>query len=436
MLRFQKSAVYQYILLYIMMLINQSCLIDTFGSPKIYMGIVFFCASMMLLRKKFRDYYVLIFGGASLFIISAVRFFVGGVGLGIWMHWMASLMLVSLAIRVSPEKFLTRFVRIVYVFAFLSLILWAASLVNIQLIQKLMFFEFRQGTNVYRSYIDAYHYTNIHALAYGGPFYVVNMQQVGRNCGIFTEPGVYQILLNSALFVIIYLKKYLDIDFKMQKKMLAVLSATIVSALSTSGILSMLAIYIPVLILRKDKQKKWLLRAATIGMTCLVADLFIRGEESIIFSVLIRKLFENGEFTLMASTGSARMGTVEVCFRSMIAHPFGIGYDQITKLLNAEITGNVAASIFTTGAACGIPMFLLIAAFLLLPVCRTTRIPWYAKLAFIFSLTNNLLSQSSEFYPYMICIPILFTVMDSCVTWRVHKENISRVGCGNRAEKL
>lgn len=64
-----------------------------------------------------------------------------------------------------------------------------------------------------------------------------------RNCGFYTEPGVYQIVLNSTLYILLFWKEKLMISSeKKYRKILLVIIAAIIACQSTTGYLALLLI--------------------------------------------------------------------------------------------------------------------------------------------------------------------------------------------------
>lgn len=406
-----KKAIKQYIMLYCMMLLNQSVIRDSFfSSDYMFLGIFFAVAS---LHNLFKRRNILFFMVASLAICAITRFLVGGVGIGIWATWMSMILVTYSAIEIDPRHFLDRLVKMVVFFAGISIILWAVSLIDLRVVQKLMLFQYKMRTNYFRVYIDSVQYDKMFYDAYGGLIYCVNMCHPTRNCGIFTEPGIYQIVLNGAIFVLIFLKKYLNIDSDKNFKYFVILSIAVITTQSTSGVISLAFMLFFVIAQRKfSKFEKRIILGVSVLAAALVIQYFVQGENSLLYKTVIKKLFSSSTgFSLAASSGSARLGTIAVCLLSMIQNPFGIGYDRLTLLLDTENTGFVAASIFMTGAACGVLMFALVLVWTLRPVFKTRVLNKYGKASFLLIYANTVLSQSSEFYPFIIFIPLILVKM-------------------------
>lgn len=413
-MRISKSKIMQYAFIYCMMLINQSVLRDSFASNDYLPFGIFLALSVCCFF--YREWHIVWFMGASLLLCIFTRLFIGGVGIGIWASWMAMILVTYLAIKTDVHCFLDRLVKMITLLAGISLVLWGLSLLNIELVQKMMIWQYKMRTNVWRLYSDAQNYVNIPYDAYGGIIYCVNMCHPGRNCGIFTEPGIYQMVLNSTIFILLFFKEHLKITEKQRYRYIFLLMLTVASTRSTVGILALAVLLMLILFQKKVLKYKYRRRLfgclLIIGLV-VVGRYIMQGQDSYLYNVVIKKLFSSsGKFSLSASSGSARMGTIDICLQSMLRNPLGIGYDRLMVLLDTKTTGNVGAALFQTGAACGILMLIIVLLWLFMPIVKTCKINIYGKIGYTCIYFFTALAQSSEFYPFLIVVP-LFLVMSS-----------------------
>ncbi len=408
-LRINKTAVLQYLLLYMMMLLNQSVLMDAFGSTSISVAVVVVCLVVMLLNKKYYNQKILISLMVFLGLFLLCRVLVGGVGIGIWLLWSRAILLAWITFRVDSKLFLTRMIKIVSLFACISLVLYVVSLINLEFVEKILPFYYQTRTNTYRVYQGSINFTYVPYYAYDGIVYVINEGHASRNCGIYTEPGIYQIILNVAVFVLCYMGDFVALDKRKQNTLLVILAATVISTQSTQGILVLAIILSLRFLIGKGIVVNKVTSSLVIGLVALFIDYYFRQSESIIGHVIVRKFLSDGSLSLTASTGAARIGTLLVCIESMLRNPFGVGYDRLMDLINHDVTGFTAASIFQTGAACGIGMFVAVLAWIFTPILRTNMITKKAKIAYVFLCITTFIYQSNEFYPYIVCIILFFS---------------------------
>ncbi|WP_462410348.1 hypothetical protein [Neobacillus sp. Marseille-QA0830] len=191
--------------------------------------------------------------------------------------------------------------------------------------------------------------------------------------------------------------------------MLTVLIITIITTQSTTGYMGLAVLLLFYLTFKRKKQKGLYSQLMFFVIACAVTlfiDYSVRGENSLLYSAIIFKVFNtSGGFDLSATTGEARMGTILLCIRTMLTYPFGIGYDSVHELLNVKVTGYLAAQIMQTGAALGILPFIIILIWIFIPIIKS-NIKSSVKILFVILYFNTALAQSREFYPVLIIIPI------------------------------
>lgn len=81
-------------------------------------------------------------------------------------------------------------------------------------------------------------------------FYIINVAVPHRNCGIFWEPGAFQIFLNLAVAFTLF-----DNEVKHKMIKLMIFGITIVSTISTNGLIAFGLIFISYVVSRKIKNK-------------------------------------------------------------------------------------------------------------------------------------------------------------------------------------
>ncbi len=234
---------------------------------------------------------------------------------------------------------------------------------------------------------------------------------------MFTEPGVYQMVLNFGIFMLLFLNEYLFIGNKEQIKMLVVMIVALLTTQSTTGYLGLAVIFL-FFFLKSDSQENKIRRRIGVSLLiCIIllfGDFTIRGSSSLIGKTIMGKLFtEAGNFSLSANTGDARVGTIILCLQSMVFHPFGIGYEAVHLMLDGEKTGFLAAQIIQTGAALGVIPFLVILYWILSPII-SSKWKKSIKLCYIFLYFNTALAQSREFYPALIFLPLFMQLYRYC----------------------
>lgn len=410
-IRIYPRALLQYLLVYFLLIMNQSVIQNTFLIK--YSGIIIGILILpMFFKKKYRNQYVLGYVFFLLLVCILLRYVVGGVGLSAWEGWTIYILATYFVIKYNGKNFFDKYLRVVVILAFVSIICFILSLVDSELLKNLLVFQYDSKT-VLREYLNVSDYINRYYVVYGGPFYVLHTAHLSRNCGIYTEPGIYQMVLNSALYILLFLEDYLSIDKKKKSKYFIILVIALLTTQSTTGYLGIAMIILFYLINRtknNSKIKNRIIVIVCVGIVVVACNYKLSGNQSFIYTSLIGKLTNtSGSLSLNATSGNARIGTILICLATMLEHPLGVGYNQIDALIDTESTGYLAAEIFRAGAACGVLTFVLMLAWIFYPVLNS-NLNRKTKVLYILLYLNTALAQSSEFYPALIIIPIYFCI--------------------------
>lgn len=405
----KSTAIMQYILIYIMLLIPGSCFFAVYlqGNSK-YIAVLGLFAILFISNKKYRDIkhqYGLIFSVFLLFVIFFVRMLVGGVGVAAWFQYAVCLLCVQFVINCDHKYFLTRFIRLTVLMAAISIVFWALFCIMPSLVKAWpaeRYFVQSIGTgrwaiDWYGKGLFLYSHLEIH------PF---------RNCGIYTEPGVYQIVLNSALFVLLFWKNKLILkSYKQYKMMLGIILIALVSCQSTTGYISMLCILLFFYLFSRDKSKfsgkikRYVLTLSAVAVIVLLVDLAISGEGSILYKQIIHKLFNGGNsIDISEGTGQYRMITIKAGLYCIFNYPLGAGYNRFNLIRAMYGDGSVAASFVGFAAIYGIIPWIISMWNVFYPAFKRER--WYVAVLFVIMFVNTTLGQTDLFYPTLMLIPM------------------------------
>ena len=400
-IKISKSALLQYALIYILLLIPGSCLYQVYLGDYKYFILLALYIIFALSHPKFRNNYGVIFSLAVLFIVMFTRLFIGGVGLQIMLHLIMCILSVQYAIIVDQKNFLRRFLNVVIFFATVSLVFYFAFLLFPALV------DLWPAERYYVQTIGISEWANDY---YGKGLLLYSRLDIHpyRNCGIFTEPGVYQVVLNSALFVLLFWKdKFVLKSCKQYYIYVIVVFATIMTCQSTTGFLATIMIVGVYLLFYRQSKATVIKMKRLIGVILFIilAILFIdyssRGENSILYEQIIIKLFPEGSFDVSAGSGQYRLGMIEYALSIIMKNPLGVGYDVFNSGL---AQGDVAASLISYAAVYGVPAIIVMLLFVFIPVFKYER-PIIAIL-FVLLFVNTTLAQTDLFYPTQLIIPI------------------------------
>lgn len=411
-----KKLIIQYFFIYLMLLIPGSNLFAKYiqGTSKYIILLTIYFFSMVYNKKYFKKYTVL-FTGLLLLLIILIRIKTGnGSGIRAWYQYAVCLFSISTAILVDKDKFLSRFIKVVVFFAKISLIFWAVFIIFPELVDIWPAIRYQTeviGTQGYEKIrmgkgLLLYSYIQVHST---------------RNCGIYTEPGVYQIILNAALFILLFWRKKLSELSEMKyRKNIIVILFTLISCQSTAGYISFAMIIGFYYFLYGDvrykynnrKIKKYIMIATVVLSSILLIEYNINGEQSIIYKQIVDKMFAgNISEGIDLSQGSAgkRFGTIVVSLQAIAKDPFGIGYPQFEALMDAYDDRLVGASFLVFLAVYGIFPWIGLILAIFLPVFRYEKKS--IAILFVMMFINATLGQTDLLYPTLIMVPmyLIFT---------------------------
>lgn len=413
-----KRALRQYMIIYIMLIFNQSNLYQNY----IYQNqtLVSFIAFSMLLilivnhKKEAME-------GISLVLIlliftSVLRLLKGGIGLEFWYEMAVKIEIVYLAILADVKHFMERFIKVVFFLALVSVIFWLFQNIGINLAQKLLYQYSTQGT--YTVYDAAWNKTVHRYNGYGIFVYSFLSVYPNRNVGIFTEPGIYQSVLNMALFCIVFFANEINLSYKKVVQMFLVISAALITTQSTSGYFGFGALLVVILLRNKKDSlnwKKYAIRLLVVGIIILGVDYFIRGGQSLFETAIFSKVFNSSnEFSLVAenSTGIWRAATFWMAILAMIRYPMGLGVDGWISFISNSVYAGPGGWPFKLGAILGIIPFIISLYWIFKPL-KYIRPDYYVIALYVFLYFNTTVAQTSAFYPVLIMVPVFLSLYRS-----------------------
>lgn len=411
----KKSSILQYTALYLMLIINQTNLYMKFFDGRIVLTLILGFAAILLVKARKRCISGFVFLILMLMSVIFVRVMTGGVGINFWYEIAIKVLVVYVAIIVDEVHFFDRYVKLVSLLAGISLVFFAFQLGGLNLAK--IFFS---GHNT--SYINVtYDYQGnrfvSNYLCYGTLLYSYLTYYPNRNVGIFTEPGIYQMVLNSAIFVLVFWNERLFCTDKTRKRMFILLTVALISTQSTTGYIGFFAILVSLLFSRSKREsqlemtidwKKQGLRVLMAAVVGLGLDMIVRGEQSFLFVSIIKKLFtETNQFSLTAenSTGQYRVASIVTAIQAMITHPFGLGYDGWESFSVVNALAGAGGWPLKLGAILGVFPFIVLLFYLFYPLRKMDKAT-LVKWLYVFLYFNTCLAQSSAVYPVLIMFSV------------------------------
>ena len=347
-----------------------------------------------------------------------VRMMVGGVGVEVLLKWTTYVLISWMAVTIDTNFFIERFLIITYILALISISGFILQISMPGVLRGILpeyasNFSYSLWGNGYNGELFSYR-------AWGKYLFSFDEMHSKRNVGIFSEPGVYQIVLNSALFCLLFLQKYAKrIEGKRKIFFFLVYAIALLTCQSTTGYVGFLSIILTYLLASQNsnnKIKQRIIIASVIVLLGLMIEYSINGSDSLLYRAFIKKLFTgSGAISVTADSGIYRMRTLIVTIGLMIKNPLGVGYDKVNAMINAYASdgvGGAGAVLFCTGAALGVLTMVAIIIWTLYPAFKSRILKMPEKILFAFLFFNTALAQSEEIYATIIVIPIFLYVIN------------------------
>ena len=332
-----KSKFLQYFLIYWMLLDAGAAAVGYFMSTDIYflsllglgLGICFLKKNTVQFKKCFKySFQVFSLVLLTLYLITFLFSF-GGLYYTIILSNIGRIAIVVAAVTIDPENFTARFIRVVSILAAVSLVIFLGySIVGTEF-----------WTPITSHLPLAREEKPSLGPQYGMFFLCFNYFDPTRNSYIFGEPGEYQLVISTALFLLLFVKSKLS--ERERKIFLIILLITMVTIQSTTGYFSLAVILVCALLNRDSSAKSntSILKKFLIGIIIfsIIGVLFFDGWDYYINKVLTEKIVnESGDVDFTQGTASARWSGFLRVGEYILNYPlnciFGIGYDDRFKV--------------------------------------------------------------------------------------------------------
>lgn len=389
----------QYILIYLMFLGNRNGLLVWMyrenGWP-VAIGVFALCIGICVFTSGVLSKKLVYFMSVLLVIFGIVFVTTKGIGIYTYFDIVTWPLLMHTAYDIEHDGFIEKYINVVVFFALISVVCFVLQQINLEALLKLL------GT----PYMDLkYSY-------YGKWFYTYTSGHAYRNTGMYTEPGLFQIVLNSALFILLYINEKLAIPQKKQIAYILILIVTCFTTLSTTGLLTMAVILLGAFMNREVKLKKQIAFLLIVSIVFLFYNYVQWGDESIVTTYIIDKLQATGIKHVASqshlSSGNARFMAFIVAAKCIVSYPLGAGYNNYMSTAAAmgypDIAGNGIAFYCSVLGVIGL---VLIVYQVLMPAWKFRQ----SNYVFVVFLIMYILYTTSQEYlmiPAMLIIPYAF----------------------------
>lgn len=398
-LRIRKSTIVQYFLIYILICFQGSLAFRYYNT--VFVVIALLAAVYVCLKnhKQIPGHYFLFLIVLTMSLIMEILLTDGGVYLSSIVSILARFCIILAAFWYMEDKFAERFVKTTIFLSIISIVGFIIVSIAPDLLKNIMM-EHKETMSTYWST-----YT---VSLYGGMLFAFS-SATARNIGIFHEPGLYQIVLNSALYLVLFKRNQLNITDKEYNAFLFVLVATLLSTMSTTGIIGMIALFCVYFVFYKDKSQrktKWLFVVIVI---CAIIVSFFAGDNGYLNKYVFSKIFSNeGHIGFSNSTGKSRILSLISDFSIFKQHPFGIGYANYNEAFKDNLLDK---TISDTSSCVGLTQVLAILGIVVFAVIifyyiylMNKNMSMAQKIGFIVFFINTSLAQPYIWFPAIVVL--------------------------------
>lgn len=394
----------QYLSLYLMFICHDAALYRE--NTMVYrIAIVLFSLLMIVLVKKLRtlprDIIIFLFAVSGYLLVLGER--------NLLLNYLECILITYVTYTIDKNKFCERFVKLCMFFLVFSLFFYVMGVIAPDVL--LQIYNRENGVIWANSYGWQYYMR-------GRFLYVVRISELKRNNSIFTEPGIWQMLLNSALFMLLFMQDEFS-NIKNKKKILwiVLIVITTLTTVSTTGYIALALIVGFYLISNRKmrsfsddkKSKKSILRIiliiVAIGCAVLTVDAIKNFQESFLYQKVFLKILES---TSDGTSGHARYSMILICLNLAMTHVFGVGEDYLSKLILTTDEGANGAILIHSFASIGLIPVIMIISFYYGRLFKK-KVPKMVAVLLILIYLNTVLAQSRLLYPALIMLPIVYS---------------------------
>ncbi|PEX10220.1 hypothetical protein CN451_13245 [Priestia megaterium] len=394
----KKSALYHYLLIYLLLLFQGSVIFKAFSDYFIVLTLIL--SGWFIFKTRLHGAVV---DGTIIFMISLSALLMltivasnGSLSPLSMLNIISRFMLVYLVYYYDKRNFCNRLVKLVTFLSIFSLIGYIFSLLNISLVQSLLL-KINYDVNIY----------------YWSPVFSVMSHSPERNIGIYGEPGLHQIVINVVLFLLLfYDKEELQLNSSTRIRCTIIMLLTLMVTQSTTGFISGIILITGYLLQKKDVEKRRINKVLIGGIILLVLSVAYQGTNSFIYSSFINKVSNSqGQVDLNVSSGKARTVSMEADLQIASIYPLGAGFEiyqnEWKNHLN-EFIGDSSSPVGLTKslAIIGVPATLMIMWFYV-RIGWKNRKSFIAYLVYLCMFINTSLAQPAIWFPILMVVPLI-----------------------------
>lgn len=393
---------FQYVLIYFLVLSCGAQFYDL-NRELINKVVIVFCSFYLLFKIKHRKYLnIVLYLCLFVMMMSMLTLFHNQpYTITVMTRIIENFMIAYVAFDYDKEKFCTRYVKFVSGMSIISLGFYVVQLINPSVLMNILKANVGWGSG-----------THWEMTFYGELFYVYRYSPLAtieyRNNGIYTEPGLFQMIINGALFFLLIYSERVYLSDKAKRSLMILLIITCLTTGSTTGYIGLIIIFISVLLISGNKINRrvrfFSIGVLTISLIGLLINFTYLGDQSILSMFFVEKISDL--LINQSGTGAARTGMAMAMLELAIQHPIlGAGYGQVANAVS-KLKDTGGAMTFQLLAACGIPVIL----YVIYPHIKNAfkkEKGFIIGICWIALYCNTTFSQSREIYPALIVLSFL-----------------------------
>lgn len=401
MIKINISKIIHYLLIYVLLCYTGSMAFreynDYFIVGTIIISIFFLVRNY---RKIEKNYIIFIIGLIFIFLFEILI-----TNMGVYISSITSIiarfLIIMVCIYYNKGKFPQRLIKAIVFLAVISLIGYTISMINPNFLKGIL----SHKIEVVKTYWSTY------SINYYGKLLFVFQDGLGKNLGIYHEPGLYQMVLNAALYCLLFRPQLLNLKIYQINSYIIIIIITLITCQSTTGFIGMaLILTIYFIYNNRNSDKKIIINLIIIIIFLVVSISIFQGKENIIYRNIIGKIINNnGEIDFGVSTGKSRIVSMKSDIEIMKQYPLGIGYRDYNMVWKNNLIDNTISDVSScvgvtqTAAILGIHTLIYILIFYLL-ACKKNITQIVPKIAYWAVFLNTTFAQPQIWYPILIVI--------------------------------
>lgn len=384
-----------YLLIYFLIISQGSILYKQYQDLFYIATVLVFVVVYIIKEKgKLKDRTYFLWVSAILFSM-LMSFFVTGGSLGIpsIVNAISRFLFVYIIYDYDRKNFCTYYIKIVAFLAEISLFLFLIQTINPEVLKTILP-QHVVGSQTY----------------YGAIIYTMAVGHTTRNVGVFAEPGLYQIVLSTGLFMLLFMDEKINVNDTKKKWYIILLLITLITAQSTTGYISAIILIATFLFSRQTKKHSTIKRVLIVAIGMFLVWDFSKGTEGLIYSTILEKMFDvnTGALNLSQNTGSARLYSGIADLRITMKYPFGAGFDVYNRIWKSNLPvlindDSSCMGITKSMATFGIPTTVLI-LFFYFYLMRKNGYSLMMKISYTMLFINISLGQPSIIYAALMIL--------------------------------